>query len=56
MNNFKVEIKEKDEWNEVTAVFPYISGDLLDERLDDRIVRIFKKAKHAYRLASFDYH
>lgn len=41
MNNFIVEIKEKNEWNKVSAVFPYISGDLLDERLDEATVTFF---------------
>lgn len=53
MNNFKVEIKEKDEWNKVSAVFPYISGDLLDERLDEASVTFFSRTKAYSPLTEF---
>ena len=53
MNNFKVEIKENEEWNEVSAVFPYVSGDLLDERLDEASVTFFSRTKAYSPLTEF---
>ena len=53
MNNFIVEVKEKDGWKNVTAVFPYTSGDLLDERLDEAKVTFFSRTKAYLPLTEF---
>ena len=53
MNNFIVEVKEKDGWKNITAVFPYVSGDLLDERLDEAKVTIFSRTKAYLPLTEF---
>lgn len=53
MNNFIVEVKKENEWKEVTAVFPYVSGDLLDERLDEAKVTFFSRTKAYLPLTEF---
>ena len=41
MNNFKAEIKIRESWVQVSAVFPFCVGELLDERLDEAQLTFF---------------
>lgn len=45
MNQFIAEIKVAGEWQQVSAVFPFSIGELLDERLDEANLTIFDGTK-----------
>ena len=42
---FELHIKQGGEWQKVTAVFPFTSADLLDERLDEGSITFFDRVK-----------
>jgi hypothetical protein len=46
MRTFKVEIKRDGTWHKVNAVFPFSSGELLDERLDEAYVTIYDRTEN----------
>ena len=50
---FTLEIKQGGEWQRVTSVFPFISGELLDERLDEGSITFFDRTKAHKPLTEF---
>ena len=50
---FTLEIKQGGVWQRVTAVFPFISGELLDERLDEGSITFFDRTKAHKPLTEF---
>lgn len=52
-NTFKLFIEQGGAYNEVRAVFPFTSGELLDERLDEAKVVFFSRDKNYKPLTEF---
>ncbi len=53
MRTFSVEILKGGKWRKVTAVFPFSSGELLDERLDEAYVTFYSRTKEYKPLTEF---
>ena len=57
VRTFTLEYKDGNTWEEsaksVTAVFPFTTGDLLDERLDEAKVVFFNRVKAYKPLTEF---
>ncbi len=53
MRTFIVEINKGGKWRKVTAVFPFSSGELLDERLDEAYVTFYSRTKEYRPLTEF---
>ncbi len=53
VRTFTLEYKDGDTWKNVTAVFPFTTGDLLDERLDEAKVVFFNRVKAHKPLTEF---
>ncbi len=52
-NIFRLSVKQDGEWQKVNAVFPFIFGELLDERLDEANVTFFSSEKSYKPLTDF---
>ncbi len=53
VRTFTLEYKAGNTWKNVTAVFPFTTGDLLDERLDEAKVVFFNRVKAHKHLTEF---